>query len=735
VTPPFGRRRVSRLAIAALVLAASATLVLAHEGHKSLPTKGASVEGDKVRLAPEARAAIGLKLADIDSQTLESLVRVNADVAIPPDRHAFASTRLDGRILSLAVRPGSVVQAGQELATMESLELLALGLELIQSRTQIEFLKKERERVASLVQKGLATEKEQLETETEWRSLEIRSDAARKRLLAVGLAEAEVDAAVAAGRPERTLRIRAPLAGVVTHADVEVGRFVESTDHLFEVADLSRVWIQGEVPEDLSGAVKEGVAVHASFSSYPGRVFTGTLERRAPTIDRRTSTLRVYAAFDNPDLALKPGMGGEMAIVAARVEDATVAPLGGITVEGGSAFAFVEAAEGVYQKKDLALGLRMGGVVEVRDGLFPGDKVVTDGKHQLAGLFALGVLKLSETARRNMGLETAEVDIRPVEDVVAAFGTAKIVTGQEVAATSRIHGKVRLVRANVGDRVEAGSALAELESLELEGLEIDLRREKLRLDLAETTRARFEHLAKEGIPAQRDLLKAERDVRERTNEVAGLLRRLEMLGDSKEKRERVLTTGETSPGYSIRTPIAGIVRARAAVPGQVVRPGDALLEIAAPAPIWLEIALPQETIARVPTGTAVRARCAAYPDRVFEGRVEATTHVLDEATRTLPVLVRVENQDLAMLPGMRCEAALIVSTATAVLAIPRAAVGMDGGRPFAVVEMPNGTFKQVPLELGRRDDRLVEVKKGLYPGDRVAVRGVEALRSALGSVK
>ncbi|MBI4574865.1 MAG: efflux RND transporter periplasmic adaptor subunit [Planctomycetes bacterium] len=731
-------RRPAPRAVFFALLTSGLVPVLAHEGHKAIPTRGSSVEGDTVRLSADARAAVGLQVADVDSGTLESVVRVNADVALHPDRHAFASARLDGRIVAIAARPGTVVAAGDELARVESLDLDVLGIELIQSRTQLDYVLKDRERIVALVDKGLAAAKEQLDVETEWHSLEIGLDAARRRLLAVGLASEEIDAAIAEGKSPRTLPVRAPIGGVVIHADLEVGRFVESSDHLFELADLSRVWIVGEVPEDKSAQVRVGAEVRASFAAWPDRRFTGSVERRAPEIDRKTSTLRVYTVFDNPDfpdLALKPGLGGDLEIVVARAQDATVAPLAAVMIEGGAAFAFLEVSEGVYQKKELVLGIRTGDLVEVKDGLYPGDRVVTDGRHQLAGLFTLGVLRLSATARRNLGIQTAEANLQPVDGVVQTFGTARVQTGREFAASTRIQGKVLRVLVNVGDRVKAGDVLAEVESLELEGLEIDLRRERLRLDLAQAARGRVEGLAAQGIAAPRELLQAEREAWERMIELAGLRRRLEALGAAPEAIARVLESGETSPVFEIRTPIAGLVRARETVPGQVVGAGTTITEVAALAPLWIEAAVPQEAIGRVQAAAPARFRSAAFGERSFEGRIAATLPVLDEATRTLPVQVEAGNEDGLLLPGMRFEVAIIVSAATEVLAVPRAAVGSDGGRPYAVVENPDGTFRQVALELGLGDDRYVEVVQGLDPGDRVAVQGVEALRSALASVR
>ena len=735
---PRGRAAFVAAAGAAAALLVAGALVLAHEGHGALETKGASVAGDTVRLSPEARKAIGLKVADVEIATLEAVLRVNAEVFLPPDREAFASTRVDGRVVALLARPGQTVEAGAELARVESLELETLALDLIQASSELTFAKKELERLDALVKQGLAAAKDRLEVDAQARELEVRIDAARRRLLAVGISADEVDRALTEGKPVRTLAVRAPIGGLVTHADLEVGRFVETTQHLFHVADLREVWIAGFVPQDRAAAVEVGALVRASFAAYPGRTFAGKIDRVTPAVDPRTGARRVYAAFANDaDIPLKPGLAGVLEIVTARAEDATAAPLSGVASDAGSTFAFVEESEGTYKRRELVLGIRANGLVEVKDGLFPGDRIVSDGKHQLAALFVVGVLRLSEAARKNLGVETEVVDLRPVEKVERGVGRVTVPTGREAAVSSRIHGKVRRVLKNVGEAVSPDEPVIEVESLEVEGLEIDLRRETLRLELARATLERLQKLAGEGIPAQREVLKAERELRAIENAVASLRRRLEALGVSPDDIERAATKGETSPVVVIRSPLPfpSLVRARAAIPGQVVRPGEALVEVAALSPLWVVGAIAQESVGAIRAEAPVRARIAALPERTIDGKLAFTTHTLDEVTRTLPVYAEIPNQDGTVLPGMRADLTVVLGAAEEVVAVPRPAVGSLGGRTFTIVEKGGGTFERIPVEVGRVDDRFAEVRKGLFPGDRVVVRGVEAVRAALASVR
>jgi multidrug efflux pump subunit AcrA (membrane-fusion protein) len=104
--------------------------------------------------------------------------------------------------------------------------------------------------------------------------------------------------------------------------------------------------------------------------------------------------------------------------------------------------------------------------------------------------------------------------------------------------------------------------------------------------------------------------------------------------------------------------------------------------------------------------------------------------------RSVQVFLERENADLRLLPGMTGTMSVVVAPAASdeILAVPRGAVLSDGGREYVVVESGD-SFARVETETGRSDDRFVEVSRGVYPGDRVLVRGAAAIRSALAGVR
>src|SRR5215213_7636273 len=130
VDPPT---RLVALPVAALTALAVAATPHAHEGHAPLPTKGATVQGDRVMLSEKARRAIGVEVAKITLGDLRRIVRAVARVELPWHQQAMVTTLVPGRIARVLVRPGEPVEAGRELAHVESLELESFQRELLQA--------------------------------------------------------------------------------------------------------------------------------------------------------------------------------------------------------------------------------------------------------------------------------------------------------------------------------------------------------------------------------------------------------------------------------------------------------------------------------------------------------------------------------------------------------------------------------------------------------------------------
>ncbi len=263
----------------------------------------------RVALSPERVAQAGVATLAVDYRPLAETVTTVGSVAIDERRLARIASKTRGmaRVEKLLVNfTGVEVKAGQPLAEVYSPELEVAIRELLVARDA------RSERASTAPRSALG--RELLggggKPGTDLVGL------AREKLSRWGITAAQVDAILAGGKVEPRVPILATIGGVVVRKLVVEGQYVNEGEALFEVADLSRVWVQARVYEDQIGLVREGQAVEATVEAFPGEVFRGTVAFRDPTLDPATRTLGVRYDLPNADGRLRPGMFATVTLTA-----------------------------------------------------------------------------------------------------------------------------------------------------------------------------------------------------------------------------------------------------------------------------------------------------------------------------------------------------------------------------------------------------------------------------------
>src|SRR5262249_22815685 len=155
-----------------------------------------------------------------------------------------------------------------------------------------------------------------------------------------------------------------------------------------------------------------------------------------------------------------------------------------------------------YQKQNVVVGRQTLDFVEIRAGnVFPGDRVVTRGSHELAGFFVQGVLRPSPEAARNIALRVEPARLQVVEDMVEVDGVVDLPPGHRAFISSQLAGTLHRIRVDRGQVVRAGQVVAEVASLELQNLQLDLLRAHLESELLEDSLMRLRSAA-ESVPAR-----------------------------------------------------------------------------------------------------------------------------------------------------------------------------------------------------------------------------------------
>lgn len=679
------RGRGSRFAVllAAVAGLTSSDPVHAHDGHAPLPSKGATVQGNQLLLSEPARRAIGVDTAKVALGDLERTVRAQAQVQLPWHQQALVTTLVPGRIGRVLARPGDLVEAGGVLAHIEGLELEALQRELLRAvagRSLAGRLLAQREELGRSNAISLV---EILETRRDAEEAAARVEIACRKLLALGFSEEDLSRIQESGAPIRSLPITSPIRGEVVHADVRAGQVVATDEHLFHIVDLSEVEVAAQVLESDLRLVEIGQSATATFTSIPGAEFDGRIEHSHLTIEPETRALTFIAHFENPGHVLKPGMSGLVTIRVGLAEQAVVCPVAAVSGPPGAPFVFLQRSEGRYERRAVKLGARSDARVEVVDGLFPGDRVVVTGTGLLTALFPASPVDPERTrpaAVRPVSLVQStpggSAESAPGSGVIAQ-GDVELPVERRHFASSQVEGRIARILVHPGDEVEAGQVLAEVESLPLRNLQLELLETKARLKWTLDSVQRLRQLSERQAAARVDLWRAETEL-DVANQTIGEIRakllslgldqetlsKLEALGLDPHDRDATLAT--TIP---IRAPASGRLEHFGLVPGQVVRPSEPgqsepsapLFEVHDRSKAWVCARVRERDAAKVQAGEPAHVTFPALPGLSIRGTVVRVSPVFEPGARVLPVWVEVGNADGRLFEGMQARAVIDAS--------------------------------------------------------------------------
>ena len=175
--------------------------------------------------------------------------------------------------------------------------------------------------------------------------------------------------------------LSAPIAGVVVDRQVGPGQYLlaGASTPVFTLADPSSVWLLANVREADSGLVHLGQAVEVRVLAYPKREFKARVTYIAAVVDPVTHRLPVRAEIDNRDGALKPEMFANFRILTGDATESPAVPEAAVVYEGDAAHVWVVANDGLLAYRAIRIGRSNAGLVEVLDGLKPGERIVTKG--------------------------------------------------------------------------------------------------------------------------------------------------------------------------------------------------------------------------------------------------------------------------------------------------------------------------------------------------------------------
>ncbi|MDX8391156.1 MAG: efflux RND transporter periplasmic adaptor subunit [Mariprofundaceae bacterium] len=205
-------------------------------------------------------------------------------------------------------------------------------------------------------------------------------DSSLDRLRFFDVAEHQIRQLQQTHKVRKNMHIHAPAAGVVTKIGVREGAHVSPSTELYQIADLSAIWVLADLYEHEIGWVKSGDAAQLTIASLPGRDFMGHITYIYPYLDAKTRTNKVRIEFENPDGLLKPDMFGDVAIVASQSKPGVFVPREAVLITGKKAHVFVQTQPGNFEPRTVQTGVRNDGLIEILSGVKNGEMVVTSGQ-------------------------------------------------------------------------------------------------------------------------------------------------------------------------------------------------------------------------------------------------------------------------------------------------------------------------------------------------------------------
>jgi Cu(I)/Ag(I) efflux system membrane fusion protein len=323
---------------------------------------------------------------------------------------------------------------------------------------------------------------------------------------------------------------------------------------------------------------------------------------------------------------------------------------------------------------------------------------------------APSTVTLTPEALKTAGIQTAAAELRSTSRTVRATGEVLFNPKRVAHVTARTAGRIEKLFAYEGDRVQAGQVLISFYSRDFLSLQAEL--------LQALERSKREGLDDAERRSAQSLLDSARS-------------RIRILGVGEEELAAVEKSGRIMTLLPVRAPIDGTVTESLVNAGDYMEAGLDLFRLADLSTVWVDLHIFEKDLAAVRPGCDASIRAAAFPGRIYAGRIFQLGSVLDEKTRTIAGRVDLANPAGDLRPGMYVDADIRTASEEKGLLVPAAAVQDFLNKKVVFLRTAEGVFALREIEAGGAFGPFVEVRAGLKEGDVVATAGSFFLKSEL----
>jgi membrane fusion protein, heavy metal efflux system len=323
---------------------------------------------------------IGIATATVTQQKLAQHLDANAETAYNGQRTAEVLARVSGVVKEVRVELNQVVRRGDVLAVIDSAAVGSAKAQYLTAVATVKLAEATYDRYHALAEKQIAAGKNELEALTALTQANTSLLEAKQHLFNFGFAQADLDAVQRDQSASNLLDVIAPIDGSVTTWDASLGEAVEPTTQLFGISDTSLFWLWIDVYESDIDSVQVGQPVTFRISNKSEPVFSGRITAIGTEADRTSRTTRVRAQIANTNGRLRANVFGRARIEVTPEHEATVIPTSAVQREGEQEIVFLPEEPGRYRRQSVVTKpMDAAGLVEVVEGLEPGQQVVTTG--------------------------------------------------------------------------------------------------------------------------------------------------------------------------------------------------------------------------------------------------------------------------------------------------------------------------------------------------------------------
>ena len=341
-----------------------------------------TVSSEVVQRAGIKIEPVGEQIATETSATASTtgIVQANAYRATP------VVSLVGGIVRRVNAELGQTIARGQTVAVVFSDELAQAQSRYLAAVAELEEHHKHHARTMKLVEIGAASKEEFEQATSKLKAAESEVASLRQRLLLLGLSSQRINSLQSSSQINSEVSLPSPVTGTVIARSANPGEVIQADKEILRVADLSSVWVIGQVYEKDLGRIRVGSGASITSEAYPGRVFRGKISYVDPTLDPATRTAQVRIELANPGQVLKIGMYVNVAFATVGGSESTVpvVPTSAVQNVNNQQVVFVATNDPtVFAIRPVRLGPETNNRYPVLEGVSAGDRIVTEGSFLL----------------------------------------------------------------------------------------------------------------------------------------------------------------------------------------------------------------------------------------------------------------------------------------------------------------------------------------------------------------